>query len=165
MAPYTLRTSNEPPVVVGVHPPGNWTPYPRGVYGYRCIGDGNCFWRAAAVQIYGDQAMYVRVRREVVAFVQRTPHLEWDGLPLAVALEASGFASIDAWVTATLTDRYFGGYIEAALLALCFNYRVEIFVDRIPTLPSNQVFNPDGKLALRFHFRDDHYDAVFVALA
>jgi DNA-directed RNA polymerase subunit N (RpoN/RPB10) len=30
--------------------------------------------------------------------------------------------------------------------------------------PCDQVFNPDGRLALRFHFRAQHYDALFVSL-
>ena len=161
---YALRSTREPPVVAGVHPPGGWTPYPGGFHGYRCLGDGNCFWRAAAVQMHGDQDLYVRVRREVVDYVQRTPGIEIEGLPLVLALEASGFASVQAWVDATLTDRYFGGFIEAALLAKCLNYRVEIFFGTVPKTPSDMVFNPDGKLALRFHFRGEHYDALFVTL-
>lgn len=161
---YSLRSSKEPAVVAGVYPPGGWTPYPRGFYGYRCLGDGNCFWRAAAVQMYGDQEQYVRVRREVVDYVKSTPGLELEGLPLALALEASGFPSLDAWVDATLTDCYFGGFVEAALLAKCFDYRVEIFLELIPIPPSDLVFNPDGRMALRFHFRNVHYDALFVSL-
>lgn len=161
---YALRSVKEPAVVAGVHPPGGWTPYANGFYGYRCLGDGNCFWRAAAVQLYGDQEQYVRVRRVVVNYVKKTPDLELEGLPLPLALEASGFESVDAWIDATLTDRYFGGFVEAALLAKCFNYRVEVFVGVVPVLPCDMVFNPDGHLALRFHFRAAHYDALFVNL-
>jgi hypothetical protein len=161
---YALRSSKNPAVVAGVYPPGGWTPFPHGIYGYRCIGDGNCFWRAAAVQMYGDQEHYIRIRKAVVAYVKTTKDVELEGLPLPLALEASGFASVDAWVEATLTDRYFGGFVEAALLAKCYNYRVEIFFGTVPKTPSDMVFNPDGKLALRFHFRGEHYDALFVSL-
>lgn len=161
---YSLRSSKEPAVVAGVYPPGAWTPYAGGFYGYGCLGDGNCFWRAAAVQMYGDQEQYVRVRRAVVEYVKRTPDLELEGLPLPLALEASGFESVDAWIEATLTDRYFGGFVEAALLATCFDYRVEVFTSSVPTTPCDQVFNPNGRLALRFHFRSQHYDALFVRL-
>ena len=162
---YALRSSKEPAVVAGVYPPGDWTPYDNGFYGYRCLGDGNCFWRAAAVQMYGNQEQYVRVRRAVVDYVKKTPELELEGLPLSLALEASGFASVHAWIDATLTDRYFGGFVEAALLAMCFDYRVEIFLGLVPTSPCDQVVNPAGRLALRFHFRSQHYDALFVALS
>jgi len=161
---YALRSTRRPLVVAGVHPPGGWVPYSKGVYVYKCKGDGNCFWRAAAVQMYGDQDTYIRVRREVVAYVKRTPDLHIQDLPLALALEASGFASLDEWIEATLTDSYFGGFIEAALLALCYNYRVEVVTGAVPSLPATQVFNPDGKLALRFYFNRAHYDAIFVTI-
>jgi hypothetical protein len=113
--------------------------------------------------MYGDQEQYVRVRRAVVDYVKRTPDLELEGLPLPLALEASGFASVDAWIDATLTDRYFGGFVEAALLAMCFSYRVEVYF-HMPQRTPSVVFHTDGLLALRFYYHDDHYDAVFVKL-
>lgn len=159
-----LRSSKTPAVVAGVYPLGKWTQYEQGLYGYACKGDGNCFWRTSAVQMYGDQEQYVRVRRSVVAYVKSHPDTMLEGLPLKDALQASGFDSVDAWMDATLTDAYFGGFVEAALLALCFNYRVEVFTGKTPKPPATLVFNPDAKLALRFHYHNSHYDALFFVI-
>ena len=164
MLKMNLRSSKEPAVVAGVYPPGGWTPYPGGMYTYKCIGDGNCFWRAAAVQMHGDQDQYVRVRRAVVNYVNKTPDLQLEGLPLKDARVASGFPTLDAWMEATLTDSYFGGFVEAALLAKCFTYRVEIYLHPTPYGAPQVVFCPEGRLALRFHFQHSHYDAVFVKI-
>jgi hypothetical protein len=84
-------------------------------------------------------------------------------VPLAVALEASGFASVDAWLAATRTDGTFGGYLEAALLAQCYDVRVEVYPTATPTASVVHVFNPRARLCLRFHFWHAHYDALFVA--
>lgn len=153
-----------PIVIAGQSPVGGWTPYSHGFYGYSCIGDGNCFWRAAAVQLYGDQEKYELVRKKVVEYVKSTPTIDLEGLPLPLALEASGFSSVEEWIEATLTDGYFGGFVEAALLAKCTEFRVEVYMGAVPKIPSDQIFNPQGKLALRFHFRNNHYDALFVHL-
>jgi hypothetical protein len=159
-----LRSTTKPLVIAGKYPSGGWTPYYHGFYGYSCIGDGNCFWRAAAVQLYGDQEQYEVVRKKIVDYVKNTSNIEIEGLSLPLALEASGFPSVDAWFEATLTDGYFGGFVEAALLAKCFDVRVEIYTGTVPSIPTQQIFNPYANLALRLHFRNNHYDALFVHL-
>lgn len=146
-------------VVVGVRPAGGWVPYGNGLYGYACDGDGNCFWRAAAVQLYGEQDAYARVRTEVAAYVRAHAAMDIEGLPLAAACEASGYASVDAWVAALLTDREFGGYLEAAVAARCYGLQVEVYL-AVPGAPS-QVFNAGRDECLRFHFHAGHYDALF----
>jgi hypothetical protein len=151
------------PVVIGKTPPGEWTSYPSlDLYGYACIGDGNCFWRAAAVQLYGSQAAYPHVRRTLQTYVHRHPTLTIGEVPLAVLLEASGFGTLDAWETATTTDRTFGGYLEAALLAECYTVRVELYTGSPPSLADGHVFRPNEPTCLRFYFHDHHYDALFV---
>lgn len=147
-------------VVPGVYPEGGWIPFSSGLYGYACIGDGNCFWRAAAVQVHGTQDRYIDMRHRVFQYVRDHPDLELEGLPLALAVEASGYPSVEAWMSATVSDGEFAGFVEAALLARCYGYRIEIYVDAVPTTP-NQVFNPQGNLCLRFHFRHSHYNALF----
>lgn len=150
-------------VVPGVYPPGGWVPYADGLFGYQCLGDGNCFWRAAGVQMYGDQEQYGTVRRQVYDHVKAHPELELDGLPLTVAVEASGYGSMEHWLASLLTDGEFGGFLEAALLSSICNYRVEIYLSLVPKDPTN-VLNPKGTRCLRFHFRHSHYDALFITL-
>lgn len=149
------------PVVVGQCPEGDWVPYAHGLYGYVCLGDGNCFWRAAAVQVYGDQNAYDRVRTTLVSYVDAHPALTVEGLPLELIVQASGFDSVQAWREDTLTDGVFGGFLEAALLAMCFECCVEVYTGVVPQRPCQHIFYPHGTYALRFHFHNNHYNALF----
>ncbi len=155
---------NRAAVVPGVRPAGHWTWYARGLIGYACAGDGNCFWRAAAVQIHGDQDRYVRVRRDVYTYVKTHPDVCIHGLPIALAIQAAGFADLDDWFEETMTDGTHGGFVEAVLLSQCFGYRVEVYLGVVPAEPT-QIVNPDGVLCLRFHFYKTHYNALFVDTA
>ena len=44
-----------------------------------CVGDGNCFFRAVALQVFGTQDQHPKVRRDVVAYMRAnsTSFIEW----------------------------------------------------------------------------------------
>ena len=150
-------------VVVGRTPPGLWQPW-GALTVYMCVGDGNCFYRSVAVQVYGDQELYDDVRQELVEYVRCTPGVRVGDLLFSEACEHS----VEQWAQETLTDGVYGGYLEAALVSQYYDVQVEIYEGVVPRVPSS-VFG-EGKptcvrLRLRLGFTRafDHYDAVFAS--
>ncbi len=52
---------------------------PAAAHEVLCIGDGNCFFRAVSLQVFGTQDRHPEVRRDVVAYMRANPTtvVEW----------------------------------------------------------------------------------------
>jgi OTU domain-containing protein 3 len=116
-------------------------------------GDGNCFFRAIADQITGDESRHMEYRHHAVDYIRANkdmyvPFIEDD-------------ETIEQYCDDMEKDGIWGDQLETNALASCFKFN--IIVHRVDTPSMAQVFHePVGKfptLHLSYHL-GEHYNSV-----
>ncbi|KAL9185647.1 hypothetical protein ACHAXT_003424 [Thalassiosira profunda] len=118
-------------------------------------GDGNCLFRALALQVYGDPSMHAEVRRRILDFMER----EADHFRDFVADE--DFAQ---YVARKRGDGVHGNHAEIQAASELYCRSAEVYVPRNGISPIN-IFHSEyaglGDAPLRLLYTDgNHYDAV-----
>lgn len=113
--------------------------------------DGNCLFRAIALQIYGDVEMHDSVRRSCMDFMEKdSSHFQ----PFVTTNE-----SYDAYIARKRQDGCHGNNAEVQACAEVFNRPIHIYTpDSSEALNIFQADSPE--LPIRLSYHDEHYNAV-----
>jgi hypothetical protein len=118
-------------------------------------GDGNCLFRAVALQVYGDAAAHSEVRRLVCDFMAK------DRQHFALFVDDENF---DSYIARKRQDGVHGNSPELQAVCELFNRPLEVYTpDSGPERPINvfqdQYKTGDAPIRLSYHDRN-HYNAV-----
>lgn len=119
-------------------------------------GDGNCLFRAVALQVYGDAGMHAQVRQQCLNFMARDPQHFGDFI--------SG-EPFDAYIARKRQDGVHGNHAEIQACSELFNRPVQVFeVEERPNcLQPMNIFHGDYKTAdapIRLTYYRNHYNAI-----
>eukprot|EP01104_Vermistella_antarctica_P010199 TRINITY_DN269_c0_g2_i1.p1 TRINITY_DN269_c0_g2~~TRINITY_DN269_c0_g2_i1.p1 ORF type:complete len:420 (+),score=96.91 TRINITY_DN269_c0_g2_i1:238-1497(+) len=113
-------------------------------------GDGNCFFRAIAHQVYGDAEMYDMMRQKVMDYLDK---------------ERSYFSQfitedIQEFIARKRKDRVFANNVEMQAVAEMFNRPIEVYERDKEVNIFNDVYSSDiPPLRLSYH-QGNHYNSV-----
>eukprot|EP00518_Triparma_eleuthera_P023386 CAMPEP_0197549124 /NCGR_PEP_ID=MMETSP1320-20131121/3095_1 /TAXON_ID=91990 /ORGANISM="Bolidomonas sp., Strain RCC2347" /LENGTH=342 /DNA_ID=CAMNT_0043109289 /DNA_START=23 /DNA_END=1051 /DNA_ORIENTATION=+ len=118
-------------------------------------GDGNCLFRALALQIFGDQSFHTELRAKAVAFMERNREA------FESFVGVVGGENWEEYLERKARDGVYGNNIEIQAISELFNRPIYIFTPTSST-PINTFHSDytDPPLYVVYYAASEHYDAL-----
>ena len=120
-------------------------------------GDGNCFFRAIARLLYGDQERHGHVRAELMTFC----NINWAKYRFILRKHYPEYNTRDRYVNYMGQDAIYGGHPELIAASECYGIPISVYNKASSNfLTENASGSSDAGITLWYDFAVCHYEAL-----